>query len=89
MKRARKWYVDAAFTVLWLLGATGPGTAKEMIEYFLPIPIDEPLTSNPSWGSSVAPRDVNNGLESQNNEWHYWYNGTSKLKQFYAYFEIL
>lgn len=47
-------------------------TGDSMIDYFLPIPIASPLTSD-TWGASgVLPRDVSNGLESQNNQWHYW-----------------
>ena len=72
MKHVFKRYAIFPLTALGLLGTVRTASAQEMIDYFQPIPIDSPLTSD-TWGASgVLPRDVNNGLESQSNEWHYW-----------------
>lgn len=47
--------------------------AKDLIEYFLPMPITSPLTSE-TWGlPAVLPRDVENGIEDRTNKaWCYW-----------------
>lgn len=45
---------------------------KTFIDYFLPTPIQAPLTSD-AWGApGVLPRDVTNGLEAVDNKWSYW-----------------
>lgn len=56
------------------LAFLAPSTdAKTLIDYFLPIPVTKPLTSN-AWGASgVLPRDVDNGIEDKSNKsWSYW-----------------
>jgi hypothetical protein len=54
------------------LGTVGTASAKEMIDYFQPIPVTGPLTSN-AWGEpAVRPRDISNGLESTSNSYFYW-----------------
>jgi hypothetical protein len=47
--------------------------AKSFIDYFKPIPIFSPLTTN-VWGAvTVGPRDTNNGLEDVTmKHWDYW-----------------
>jgi hypothetical protein len=49
-----------------------PASAKDLIDYFRPIPITDKLTSD-TWGlPGVLPRDVKNGLEDTSNTWCYW-----------------
>lgn len=47
---------------------------KTLIDFFEPMPIQEPLVSEGIWGASnVLPRDVANGLEDPKMEnWCYW-----------------
>jgi len=47
--------------------------SQNLIDYFRPMPITAPLTSE-AWGlPGVLPRDVNNGLEDKSNQhWSYW-----------------
>jgi hypothetical protein len=59
-------------TLQALVGFVGTASAKDMIDYFQPIPVNSPLTSN-AWGEpGVRPRDTSNGLESTNNQYFYW-----------------
>lgn len=61
-----------ALLTLASLGSVGTASAKEMIEYFQPIPLDGPLSSN-AWGEpAVRQRDTSNGLESTDNRYFYW-----------------
>lgn len=47
-------------------------SAKSFIDYFQPIPVRAPLTSD-TWGAPGAlPRDVRNGLEDVANRYCYW-----------------
>ena len=47
--------------------------AKTFIDYFKPIPVSNPLTTNVWGAASVGPRDTNNGLEDVTlKEWDYW-----------------
>ena len=75
----------AAFVAL--LPVAMPASAKTFIDYFLPIPITSPLTTN-AWGctasgstpanctqgAGVVPRDTSNGIESPKNapSNYYW-----------------
>lgn len=56
--------------------AAGPNKhAKQLIDYFLPMPIEEKLTSE-IWGApNVLPRDSGNGLEDPTNEQYYYWDG--------------
>jgi len=62
-------------SVLLLLSLAGSLLAapKDLIEYFQPMPIREPLSSQ-AWGwPAVLPRDLSNGLEDRSNkDWCYW-----------------
>lgn len=55
-----------------LASLASPAPARDLIEYFQPMPITEKLTSA-TWGlPGVLPRDVKNGLEDVANQWCYW-----------------
>jgi hypothetical protein len=57
-----------------VMTATGAMAAeKTMIDYFLPMPIHDQLTTN-AWGApGVLPRDPQNGLEDSTlKQWYYW-----------------
>lgn len=71
MKTIPDYHILFVNMTLWTFYMFEVVTAKEMIDYFLPIPNDAQLTSN-TWGASVTPRDITNGLESRDNQWHYW-----------------
>lgn len=59
-------------SLLGSLAIVGTASAKEMIDYFQPIPVDGPLTSD-AWGEpGVRKRDTSNGLESTDNQYFYW-----------------
>ncbi|PTX91268.1 glycoside hydrolase family protein [Opitutus sp. ER46] len=52
--------------------ATPAGKTKSFIDYFRPIPMQGPLTSE-LWGApGVLPRDPHNGLEDTANRYCYW-----------------
>ena len=47
--------------------------AKTFIDYFKPMPITSPLTTNVWGAATVGPRDVRNGLEDATlKQWDYW-----------------
>ncbi len=52
---------------------SAPAAEKTLIDYFLPMPLHGPLTTN-VWGApGVLPRDPLNGLEDQTlKQWYYW-----------------
>lgn len=46
---------------------------KTFIDYFKPMPIISPLTTNVWGAATVGPRDTNNGLEDMTiKQWNYW-----------------
>jgi hypothetical protein len=57
----------------FLAGATSQAADKTLIDYFLPIPAQGPLSPT-AWGApNVLPRDPLNGLEDQTmKQWDYW-----------------
>jgi len=56
-----------------LAGGAAMAAEKTLIDYFLPMPIHEHLTTN-EWGAAgVLPRDPLNGLEDPTvKQWYYW-----------------
>lgn len=63
--------IQMAGIIFVLLVSTG--SSKTLIDYFLPMPIVEPLRSD-KWGcASVGKRDICNGLEDEtNSSYSYW-----------------
>lgn len=67
----------ALLSLAWVsvgAGQTSPATGgKSFIDYFLPMPINSPL-SRTAWGADhVGPRDQKNGLEDASmKQWDYW-----------------
>ncbi len=62
--------------------ATTPLPPKSLIDYFLPTPIQSPLTKD-AWGADpVLPRDRDNGLEDHTiiKQWCYWDGQILKAK---------
>jgi len=59
--------------VLFFIPASSAAAVKTLIDYFLPTPIYDKLSST-AWGAaSVGPRDIHNGLEDTTiKEWCYW-----------------
>src|SRR5689334_7451019 len=54
-------------------GAAEPKSAKTFIDYFQPMPILSPLTTNVWGAATVGPRDTKNGLEDVTlKQWDYW-----------------
>jgi hypothetical protein len=56
-----------------IIGVSSQAADKTMIDYFLPMPIHDQLTTN-TWGApGVLPRDPLNGLEDPTlKQWYYW-----------------
>ena len=80
MRRAPARNSIPLIAALCLACLTGAGNAKDMIDYFLPIPNTSPLTSN-TWGDpNVLPRDTTNGLETPNKSFFYWDGKVIKTK---------
>jgi hypothetical protein len=53
--------------------AQEPKAAKTFIDYFQPMPITSPLTTNVWGAATVGPRDTQNGLEDVTmKQWDYW-----------------
>lgn len=63
--------LGGAVSTIAFLAATTP--AKSLIDYFLPIPVAKPLTSN-AWGAAgIQPRDQDNGIEDKTcKNYSYW-----------------
>ena len=68
-----------AFIALAVLAGAGcclakePKPAKTFIDYFKPMPITTPLTTNVWGAAAVGPRDTRNGLEDVTlKQWDYW-----------------
>jgi hypothetical protein len=67
--------VTRSSVLLALLVAAAPlsVSARDLIEYFKPIPVTHPLISDVRGLPGVRPRDVANGLEDvTNRQWSYW-----------------
>jgi hypothetical protein len=71
LRMSSKWLTGLA--ILGSASNAGAAPAKTLIDYFLPMPIVCPLTSN-TWGAAgVLPRDTCNGLEDATDaNWNYW-----------------
>jgi hypothetical protein len=80
MRCVGKHYAIPVFIALWSLGIARVGAAREMIDYFQPIPIINQLTSNTWGGSNVLPRDTGNGLETPDKKFFYWDGRIIKTK---------
>jgi hypothetical protein len=63
----------AALALSVLTASASLAQEKTLIDYFLPMPVQEKLTSE-TWGApNVLPRDPGNGLEDPTSkEWSYW-----------------
>jgi hypothetical protein len=61
------------FAVMPFIGATSTAATKTLIDYFLPTPMYDKLSST-AWGAAaVGPRDMYNGLEDTTiKQWCYW-----------------
>jgi hypothetical protein len=68
-----KTFIKLLAATSLLVGGTVLAADKTLIDYFLPIPIHDQLTTN-AWGAAgVLPRDPLNGLEDQTlKQWYYW-----------------
>ncbi len=64
---------EQGVTLVGAIAAAGVVNPKTFIDYFLPTPLDGPLSST-AWGApNVLPRDPQNGLEDPSiKQWCYW-----------------
>ena len=67
------WSVRLPLLLALLTGRAVPAADKTLIDYFRPMPLHGPLTTN-AWGAAnVQPRDPQNGLEDPTmKQWCYW-----------------
>ena len=75
-KRTRMSSIKALITflaVMPFMGAAPTAATKTLIDYFLPTPIYDKLSTT-AWGvAAVGPRDIHNGLEDTTmKQWQYW-----------------
>jgi hypothetical protein len=65
--------VMAALVGAGSCNAVEPNPTKTFIDYFKPIPLNGPLSTNVWGAATVGPRDTQNGLEDTSlKQWDYW-----------------